>query len=50
VTWRLEEVEGGTRLSLRHDGLPAAAEGFGLLVAFDKGWDEHLQRMRAIDA
>lgn len=50
VTWTLEAVEGGTRLSMIHKGFPAAAEAFGLLAAFDKGWDDHLQRMRAIDA
>lgn len=47
VKWRLEDMETGTRLSLEHEGLPQGAEAFGLLMALDKGWDEHLGRMRA---
>lgn len=46
VKWQLSEVPGGTRLSLRHEGLPQGAEAFGLTLALDKGWDEHLGRMR----
>lgn len=46
VKWRLEEVPGGTLLSLIHEGLPKGAEAFGLTLALDKGWDEHLGRMR----
>lgn len=47
VKWTLEEVAGGTRLSLVHEGLPAGEEAFGLALALDKGWDDHLGRMRA---
>ena len=47
VKWALEEVEGGTKLSLRHEGLPQGEEAFGLTLALDKGWDDHLARMRA---
>ena len=47
VKWALEEVPGGTRLSLTHEGLPQGQEAFGLLLALDKGWDEHIGRMRA---
>ena len=47
VKWALEEVAGGTKLSLRHEGLPHGEEAFGLTVALDKGWDDHLARMRA---
>lgn len=47
VKWSLEEVAGGTKLSLRHEGLPQGAEAFGLTLALDKGWDDHLTRMRA---
>ena len=47
VTWTLEEVPGGTRLSLVHEGLPAGAQAFDLVLALDKGWDDHLGRMRA---
>ncbi|MEP4198650.1 MAG: SRPBCC domain-containing protein [Aliishimia sp.] len=46
VRWSLEEVAGGTRLSLQHEGLPDAVEAFGLTLALDKGWDDHLGRMR----
>ena len=47
VKWTLEEVEGGTKLSLRHEGLPQGKEAFDLALALDKGWDDHLARMRA---
>lgn len=47
VKWTLAEVAGGTRLSLVHEGLPVGEEAFGLTLALDKGWDEHLARMRA---
>ena len=47
VKWALNEVPGGTNLSLRHEGLPQGAEAFGLTLALDKGWDDHLARMRA---
>ncbi|MEM9785852.1 MAG: SRPBCC domain-containing protein [Pseudomonadota bacterium] len=47
VKWSLAEVEGGTKLSLRHEGLLRGADAFGLTLALDKGWDDHLDRMRA---
>lgn len=47
VKWALEEVAGGTKLSLRHEGLPQSEEAFGLTLALDKGWDDHLARLRA---
>lgn len=47
VKWTLENVPGGTRLSLEHSGLPQGAEAFGLTLALDKGWDDHITRMRA---
>ncbi len=47
VKWKLEEISGGTKLSLRHEGLPQGEEAFGLTLALDKGWDDHLARMRA---
>ncbi|AFO93577.1 SRPBCC domain-containing protein (plasmid) [Phaeobacter inhibens] len=46
VSWTLTEVSGGTNLSLTHTGLPQGVEAFDLLLALDKGWDEHLARMR----
>ena len=39
VEWTLTPVGGGTRLDLLHQGLSSDADGFGLLVAFDAGWD-----------
>lgn len=47
VKWTLAPVAGGTRLSLEHTGLPQTADGFGLVLALDKGWDDHIARMRA---
>ncbi|MFS4583608.1 SRPBCC family protein [Phaeobacter sp. C3_T13_0] len=47
VSWTLNEVPGGTNLSLSHTGLPQTAEAFDLILALDKGWDEHLARMRS---
>lgn len=47
VKWFLTEVAGGTNLSLQHEGLPQGKEAFGLTLALDKGWDDHLARMRA---
>lgn len=46
VKWSLTEVAGGTRLSLEHSGLPQGEDAFGLTLALDKGWDDHLARMR----
>lgn len=46
VAWTLTAVEAGTRLHLVHAGIPAGAEAFGLLTAFDAGWDTHLVRFR----
>ena len=46
VKWTLTEVAGGTQLSLEHIGLPLNAESYGLTLALDKGWDDHLARMR----
>lgn len=46
VKWSLDEVAGGTRLSLVHEGLPAAEEAFGLTLALDKGWEGHFGQLR----
>lgn len=46
VKWTLEDVAGGTRLSLIHEGLPAAQEAFDLTLALDKGWDGHFDQLR----
>ena len=47
VKWQLNPVAGGTQLSLQHSGLPQGEAAFGLTLALDKGWDDHLGRMRA---
>ncbi|MEP5732275.1 MAG: SRPBCC domain-containing protein [Sulfitobacter sp.] len=46
VKWTLEEVPGGTRLHLDHEGLPEGEAAFGLVLALDEGWDGHISRMR----
>lgn len=48
VTWMLEAIQDGTRLTLKHEGVSKAAgdAAIGLLMALDKGWDEHLDSMR----
>lgn len=46
VKWTLTPVAGGTRLELAHEGLPQGAEAFGLVLSLDKGWDDHLGKMR----
>ena len=46
VAWTLSDVAGGTHLHLRHTGLPQGAEAFGITLALDKGWDDHIGRMR----
>lgn len=42
VEWHLESAPGGTRLTLTHSGLPTDVDGFGLVLALDKGWHGHL--------
>jgi len=49
VEWRLDTVAGGTRLSLEHSGLPTDADGFGLVLALDKGWHGFLMNLRELD-
>jgi len=48
VTWLLQEVQGGTRLMLQHEGIGAASGDMALplLMALDAGWDAHLGRLR----
>ncbi len=47
VKWWLDTVPGGTRLTLEHSGLPHGTDAFGLTLSLDKGWDDHISRMRA---
>jgi len=42
VTWELLALDGGTQLTMTHDGMAA----FGQLFDHDKGWDEHFLRFR----
>ncbi len=48
VTWILEEIQGGTKLTLQHEGIAEAAgeTAMGLLLALDKGWDKHVDTLR----
>lgn len=48
VSWQLEPISDGTRLTMTHDGIEEAAgeAAFGLLQALDKGWDEHFGKLR----
>jgi uncharacterized protein YndB with AHSA1/START domain len=48
-TWELEETEGGTILTLTHDGFEKIGDGaFGSAADHDKGWDEHFARLRRV--
>ena len=42
VTWDLLAIDGGTQLTMTHEGIAK----FGQLTDHDKGWDEHLLRFR----
>ncbi len=48
VNWSLEEAAGGTRVTLVHEGIEEASgdAAMGLLMALDKGWDEHFAKLR----
>lgn len=46
VTWTLDAVGDGTRLTMQHTGLAEVDAPFGILLAMDAGWDEHLASMR----
>lgn len=48
VRCTLEESSGGTRLTLSHEGIDLAVEAntLSMLTALDKGWDDHLARLR----
>lgn len=48
-TWTLEAVEGGTILTLTHEGWDKVEEGaFGMAANHDTGWDEHFSRLRKV--
>lgn len=42
VTWELAPFDGGTQLTMTHAGISEFSE----LTGHDKGWDEHLARLR----
>ena len=49
--WELEEVDGGTILTLTHEGLEKlGANAASSASDLDKGWDEHFARLRRVAA
>lgn len=48
VTWQLEEIHDGTKLTLLHEGIGEAAgeAAMAMLLALDKGWDKHIDLLR----
>ncbi len=49
VTITLDACEGGTKLTLVHDGLAGgAADPLSMLANHDAGWDKHFASLRAV--
>jgi len=48
VRWVLEEVGGGTRLTLEHSGLETSGDAYGIVMALDNGWDQHFGKLRGL--
>lgn len=50
VTWTLEDALGGTKVTLVHEGIAEAAgdAAMGLIMALDKGWEEHFSKLRGL--
>ena len=48
ITWQLEAVAGGTKLSLSHENIDKAAgeAALAILTALDAGWDRHFGKLR----
>lgn len=48
VTWLLESVEDGTKLTLTHEGIAeaAGAQTIQMLTSLDAGWDGHFSDLR----
>jgi len=48
VHWKLDDVPGGTRVSLSHEGVGELGDAaLGLLMALEEGWDKHFVKLRA---
>lgn len=48
-TWTLQEADGGTVLTLVHEGFEKVAENaFGVASDHDKGWDGFFARLRHV--
>lgn len=48
-TWTLSEVDGGTMLTLIHQGFEKLEKDtFSVTSEHDKGWDQHFQRLRMV--
>jgi uncharacterized protein YndB with AHSA1/START domain len=51
VAWTLDEVQGGTRLTIEHTGLEQmGAAALGMLTELDAGWDRHIGKLRGVAA
>ena len=50
VEWHLKDNHTGTTLTLRHSELPQDADGFGLVLALDKGWHGFLHTLYQVAA
>ncbi len=49
VEWQLKDLDEGTQLTLFHTGLDQSeGDALSMLSDHDKGWDEHLQRLRMV--
>ncbi len=50
VNWTLEDAAGGTRVTMVHEGVSEAVgdAALGLIMALDKGWDEHYAKLREL--
>ncbi|MCB1491454.1 MAG: SRPBCC domain-containing protein [Rhodobiaceae bacterium] len=48
VTWTLKQLEGGTQLTMVHEGIGEAlgSDAFGVLAMLDHGWDLHFASFR----
>jgi len=48
-TWTLTKIDGGTLLKLEHEGFEKVAENaFSMATNHEKGWEQHLSRLRLV--